>query len=141
MRGAIALIALVAAGHAAAEPVEPINDWKMLRARIARCWIVPAGTADSLVAMSFGLAPDGRLKGAPLIDTRHFPGGSDAGRRYLAAANETLERCQPFPLTSSFRAMQGNSVVKLVLANRPWEPSRNLGTYMTIFAAEAGGRE
>ena len=70
---AYAFLAMVAACvttmPARAEPEAPsqANNWTDLRAALAKCWTVPAGTDGSLLAYRFGLDNTWAIRGRPRI--------------------------------------------------------------------------
>ncbi|GJD60389.1 hypothetical protein MPEAHAMD_0525 [Methylobacterium frigidaeris] len=120
-----------------ARAVEGIHSWAEIRAAFVKCWTVPRGTEGSVVAFQFLFAPDGGLRGPPRVLARVLKGDEPAKRAYEAAAYAALDRCLPFKITPAFKMVMGETLVLLRFVNTPREPALNLGSSMTIFAAEA----
>lgn len=134
----IGVVLLLSVLPARAEaPQKNLDNWKDLRAAFVRCWTVPKGTEGSVVAFRFLFAPNGGLRGPPMVMARILKGDDDAKKRYEAAAYSTLDRCLPIRVTPGFKAVMGESLLLLRLVNTPREPAPNLGPAMTIFAEEA----
>ncbi len=137
------LSGLVAAGltPVPAHAAETINSWAEIRAAFVRCWTVPRRTEGSNIAFTFLLAPNGGLRGPPRVLSRILKGDEQAKQSYEAAAYKALERCLPFNLTPSFKAIMGETLILLRFTNTPRQPALNLGSSMTIFAEEAKAEE
>ncbi|GEO98357.1 hypothetical protein [Methylobacterium haplocladii] len=132
--GALGLLAILPAS--AEEPAKPLDNWRDLRTAFVRCWTVPKGTEGSVVAFRFLFAPNGGLRGPPMVMAKILKGDDDAKKRYEAAAYRTLDRCLPITVTPGFKAVMGESLLLLSLMNTPRRPAPNLGPNMTIFAEE-----
>ena len=116
-----------------------VGNWQTLREHLAACWDVPQGTEGSSVTLRFGISSVGALRGPPLITATNVrPKEMAAG--YRKAATEVLEQCLPVCPTDDFGATLHESTMHLRLVNDAPFPSRNLGSWMTIFARSRNGR-
>jgi hypothetical protein len=129
--------AVLALTMGSARAADSINSWAEIRAAFVKCWTVPRGTEGSVMAFQFLFAPNGGLRGPPRVLARVLRGDDQAKRAYEAAAYAAFDRCLPFRITPAFKTIMGETLVLLRFVNTPREPALNLGSSMTIFAAEA----
>lgn len=132
----VVVAACITTMSAWAEPEAPAraNNWADLRAALAKCWTVPAGTDGSLVAYRFGLDKTGAIRGRPRIIARQLKGDAEAQRLYQEAADAALAKCFPIPVTLSFGAILGESPVYLRFVNTPPTGTYQLNSNITLFA-------
>ena len=133
-------LALVAAcgsimpAHAQPEVPARANNWADLRATLAKCWTVPAGTDDSLLAYRFGLDKAGAIRGKPRIIARQLKGDAEAQRSYQEATDAALAKCFPMPVTPAFGAILGESPIYLRFVNTPPTGTYQINSNITLFA-------
>lgn len=121
-------------GLAEPDAVARTNNWTDLRAALAKCWAIPAGTDGSLLAYRFGLDKTGAIRGKPLIIARQLKGDAEAQRHYQDAAEAALAKCFPVPVTPAFGAILGESPIYLRFANTPPTGTYQLNSNITLFA-------
>ena len=128
--------ACVATMPARAEPEAPsqANNWTDLRAALAKCWTIPAGTDGSLLAYRFGLDKTGAIRGRPRIIARQLKGDAEAQRHYQEAADAALAKCFPMPVTPAFGAILGESPLYLRFVNTPPTSAYQINSNITLFA-------
>ena len=116
-----------------------VGNWQTLREHLAGCWNVPQGTDGSSVTLRFGISSVGALRGTPLITATNVR-PKEMAADYRKAATAILEQCLPVCPTEDFGATLHESTMHLRLVNDAPFPSRNLGSWMTIFARSRNGR-
>jgi hypothetical protein len=116
-----------------------VGNWQILREHLAACWNVPPGTVGSSVTLRFGISSVGALRGPPLITATNVK-PKEMADDYRKAATEVLEQCLPVCPTDDFGATLHESTMHLRLVNDARFPSRNLGSWMTVFAPSRAGQ-
>lgn len=111
-----AILALGAAGPAAADPANSIRDlWPAL----TRCWRAPPGTVGSEITVALSLKRNGELLGRPQITYSRLTGDAAAQRAFVASVLAGLAQCTPVAITDGLGGAIAGRRLSVRFRSRP----------------------
>lgn len=99
----VGVVLLLVLPARAEDPQKTLDNWKDLRAAFVRCWTVPKGTEGSVIAFRFLFAPNGGLRGPPMVMARILKGDD----REEALRGRGLLDPRPLPADQGDAGLQG----------------------------------
>ena len=97
---------------------------------------MPTDTEGSQISFRFGLNKTGGLRGPPLVTSRQLKVDQDARKRFEEAGFEALSRCFPMRVTPAFRAILGESPIRLRFVNTRPTAAYQINSNITTFAPQ-----
>jgi hypothetical protein len=112
---ALATAAALLPALARADDAQPANTLMDMRRAVGACLAHTQMASGSRVTIVFMLKRDGSIFGRPRVSYAHLEGDEDARRRFLGAAEQTVDSCMPVKVTPALGAAIAGQMFTITL--------------------------